>query len=337
MDDYLAITYWDELLVHQHTQWKINSIQRQELTGNRTAILKYGEFPFETLEVSDDSFLPAMAAKYRHFAAHGKKNFAGNLSTPSIIVITACFLGLAVCTWLFVLPFIADRLAMNMSYETEAILGNQLDEKFRSEFEVDENETQLVNRFFRESGITTKTPVSIVVLNSSEMNAFAIPGGHIYIYDKLLHSLDRPEQLAGLIAHEYSHVELKHATRSILRNLSGYIFISIILGDISGMTALIIQHAETLKSLQYSRKLEEEADLHGFQLMADAGINPEGMIGLLEKLKAQGNDAPAAFISTHPLLVSRIEYIRKKIEEENLQPVHNQKMEDAWTAISESR
>jgi predicted Zn-dependent protease len=141
-----------------------------------------------------------------------------------------------------------------------------------------------------------------------------MPGGHIVLYDKLLNGMNSYEELAALLSHEFTHVNNKHTTKSLFRQLGSTVFLSVILGDIGAISSVVISNADRLKGLSYGRKLEKEADLNGLQILSERKIDCNGFIGLFELLKKEVDGAgvkePAEWISSHPDLQKRMEYVR---------------------------
>jgi len=316
-------------------EWDVHYIVKSEFTAENTVVLKYGEFPFRTIEVNDPNFLKALNEKYPDAPfQRASKSFYSGFSAKKIIAIGALFIALLTAVYFYALPWFADAFANRLPFETEQALVLQIHEKFISQFPVDTAKTLALSAFFKALGYNAPHPVTVSVLKSKELNAFAIPGGYIYVFDSLLHILDNPEQLAALLAHEYAHVKLKHSSRALIRNLSGFVFLSILLGDVSGVTAVILQNAESLRSLQYTRGLEEEADRHGMEMMIQSGINPEGMTQLLEKLKKYGHDAPLEIISSHPLMEHRIENLKKEIVKINLPVEKDEELYRIWAELN---
>ena len=89
-------------------------------------------------------------------------------------------------------------------------------------------------------------------------------------------------------------------------------FLMMVIGNESGLAGFLVDNADNLKGLEYSRSLETEADNHGIGLMNSANINPAGMLGLMEMLqKETKGKEPAAFLSTHPVFKRRIENIKE--------------------------
>jgi predicted Zn-dependent protease len=148
------------------------------------------------------------------------------------------------------------------------------------------------------------------VIEKNEINAFACPGGFIYIYTGLLEILDNEAQLAGVLAHEVSHVVARHSVKK-LQNIYGYsILVQIALGDkVEGIAGDIANVAITLILQGYSRENEFEADRYGILYARKAGYNPTGMIQVFEKFKKMEGDPPPAILqlfNSHPPAAERI-------------------------------
>jgi predicted Zn-dependent protease len=134
------------------------------------------------------------------------------------------------------------------------------------------------------------------------------------VHDAILKEMQRPEELAALLSHEASHIALRHSLRNMFRSMARRVFIMLLVGNESGIASFIIDNADNLKQLEYSRSLETEADNSGMRMMAKSGIEPNGMLDLMLLLQRQTNgNEPAEFLSTHPVFSDRIENVKKNI------------------------
>jgi Zn-dependent protease with chaperone function len=134
------------------------------------------------------------------------------------------------------------------------------------------------------------------------------------VYDQLLKNMRHYEELAALLSHEYAHVEEKHTTKTIFRSMGTYMFISLLFGDLGGAGAVVVENANSLKSLQYSRRLEKEADLYGLRLLQERKIDARGFEWLFNTLKQQNSLQPSEWLSSHPDLDNRIRYIQQETQ-----------------------
>lgn len=155
---------------------------------------------------------------------------------------------------------------------------------------------------------------SFDVIENKEVNAFAFPGGPVFFYTGLLDKIKTEDQLAGVLAHEMTHVRREHwATqyndsqkRNLLLSLGLIIFKAN--NTIGNLTSVV----NSLYSLKYSRKHETESDDRGLDMMVQAGYSPEGMADVFRILAQSGGGKPPEFLSSHPSDSSRIKRIQDK-------------------------
>jgi predicted Zn-dependent protease len=166
-------------------------------------------------------------------------------------------------------------------------------------------------------------PWSIRLVNSHEPNAYALPGGFLYVSRGLIELIGSENELAAVVAHEIGHVVGRHATNRLLLIFTAHTVLKPVLDnldkqnriiekiivDLGGATAL-------LTKLRFSLKEEEQADLLGFYDMLRAGWDPKGFLKLfarLEELEKSSGGSPISFLSTHPPAPERAEAIRHEL------------------------
>lgn len=164
-----------------------------------------------------------------------------------------------------------------------------------------------------------KWPYTFHVVNQKEINAFALPGGPVYVNLGSIQATDNEAELAGVIAHEISHVVQRHGTRAASKQMAAQLPLAI-LGGIMGRGALS-QMAQLGLSfgaggylLKNSRQSEKEADLLGADIMYDTGFNPQAMAQFFEKIQSQGGSRSARFFSDHPDPGNRVEYVSEEVD-----------------------
>lgn len=162
-------------------------------------------------------------------------------------------------------------------------------------------------------------PYRFTLIQDASINAFALPGGPVYIHTGLIEAAANEAQLAGVLAHEISHVALRHGTsqasRASLLEIPAMIAGGA-LGDSSvaagvGQLGLSVGLSSVL--LSYSRNAEREADALGARLMSEAGYDPVEMAAFFETLEAEGGSRGPEFLSSHPSPGNRIEEVRAEI------------------------
>jgi predicted Zn-dependent protease len=250
------------------------------------------------------------------------------------LFLVGCFLLASILLiYFFMLPWIADRAAMNFPKEQEIALGAELKKQYLLSERIDTQQTRLLNEFASKLDLGNDFPADYTVVDADIVNAYALPGGPIVVYAGIIRKMQTPEELAGILAHERSHVLRHHSTRSIFQNVSGVLLLNLVLGDASSFINLIAQNGQQIQQLSYSRELELEADREGLQLLLKNNINPDGMLSLLEKLKDEnsGSIIPE-FLSTHPLPDSRIEALKKLLVNHSVKTTHSD-LDSIWLKL----
>ena len=125
----------------------------------------------------------------------------------------------------------------------------------------------------------------IYVHPSKMVNALALPGGTIIVFQGLINITETPEELAGVLAHEFQHVLKRHSTRGIIRSEAINIFATVVSGD--SMMNAILQAGGMMEFLRYSRTLESQADAEGMKMMLAAQVDPQGMVRMFEHLERE--------------------------------------------------
>jgi beta-barrel assembly-enhancing protease len=148
------------------------------------------------------------------------------------------------------------------------------------------------------------------------INAFALPGGQVFITAALLQLLETEGQLAGVLGHEVGHVVARHsAQRMAKEQLTQGITGAVLVAAGSGSEAQLAQMIGQMVNMKYGREDELQSDELGVRFMSQAGYDPRAMIGVQNLLAAQARgDAPPDFLSTHPSAPNRIQVIEAAIE-----------------------
>ena len=202
------------------------------------------------------------------------------------------------------------------SREKEAAIGRQLSMEVEQQSKLVEDPiiTEYVNRVGQNIVLHSdaKIPFTIKVIDSDEVNAFALPGGYFYVNKGLILAAENESELAGVMAHEIAHVAARHAMEN---QGKGQLINWGILGGIifgGGIAGAVLQNAggfgELLAGLKFTRSAEQEADRLGVQYLYAAGYDPTGMATMFEKLASQNKKKPGSFaklFTTHPPSLER--------------------------------
>ena len=156
------------------------------------------------------------------------------------------------------------------------------------------------------------------VVNSDQINAFAVPGGYVYLTQGLLFRMGNEAQLAGVLGHEAAHVARRHTAKQVGRTRTTAIG-STVVGVVGGLFGYgwvgdVTSAAAGLSNLSYGRDQEREADMEGLSYMTQAGYNPQGLVQLMQVLQsATGKGGAPEFLATHPNPGNRMEYLTETI------------------------
>ncbi len=149
-----------------------------------------------------------------------------------------------------------------------------------------------------------------IIEGDNTLNAFATPGGYIYLYTGLIKFLDSEDQLAGVIGHEMAHADLRHSTRQLSQSY-GFAFL---LGMVSNSDPSSVERiAAGLLQLKFGRNQEREADSYSVNYLCNTDYNAAGAAGFFVKMQEQPR--PPDFLSTHPNPGNRVENIKKQATE----------------------
>jgi beta-barrel assembly-enhancing protease len=152
------------------------------------------------------------------------------------------------------------------------------------------------------------------VVDRPDANAFALPGGYVYVTSGLLRSVRNDSELAGVLAHEITHVTLRHGTNQASKSMLAQMPLQMLSGRLSGgvganLAQLGIGFGLNSLFLRYSRSAETQADVGAVQLMRRAGYDPSGLTSFMRTLRGSGG----GFFADHPSPSNRIERIQQEI------------------------
>lgn len=171
-------------------------------------------------------------------------------------------------------------------------------------------------------------PMRFHIVNDPAINAFALPGGYMVINSGLILKARRAAELQGVIGHEIAHVTEQHGVRAVIRSTGLFVVAQALVGDASGLVAVLANAGPMLINQAYSRDFEREADREGLALLRRARIDPHGMVDFFRLIQEEEKrmlaevkdenarkvmEASRAFLGTHPETTERIDNLGKAI------------------------
>jgi Zn-dependent protease with chaperone function len=243
-----------------------------------------------------------------------RKGTAGRAAGWSLLGLFVLFPLLLIALFFSQADRIASWVADQIPIEEEIKLGRSSFESMKSTLKLQDSggaydAVQVIGKRLTQG---SKYTYEFHVVKDDTLNAFAMPGGIVVVYTGLINATKRPEELAGVLAHEVQHVEQRHSLQGMVKNLGLRAVWALATGDLGG--TLAGQAAVKLSSLKFSRDAESEADDKGFDALVKQGIDPSGMPEFFKTMNEKAADAPVSFISTHPLSVDRRKELAERVE-----------------------
>jgi Zn-dependent protease with chaperone function len=284
--------------------WPLSLIRQTQGTLSTEQIrIELGD---EALLVSDERFVAeiraASPAARRTFRRQWKTYQVLSWSAGALVVVAALYIwgGAAAATW------VANRLPPSWDISMGRSFASYLSRTDRVCADADSvpELASVVDRLV-DAGGRTPYEFHVYILRDTIVNAFAVPGGFLFLNAGLIDAARTPEELAGVLAHEIQHVTLRHSTRAILRELPLRVALASISGAgiESGATTMV-----SLGALSYRRADEAEADREGMRLLHAANVDASGMISFMRTLDEKNGGPPefARYLSSHPHTADRI-------------------------------
>jgi len=321
---------------HKPLHWSYSNLRWAATTS--PFHIEHGDITFmETLVVEDPEFYESvLKIAPDGFSANGKQtDFNWKLYVAGIgVLIFFAYVFIKI-----VPPFLADQMVDKIPVAWEVSLGQSILKVLPVEQKPDAKVIKILQDTvdLLEQSVEGNQPydLKIYIWPEKKVNAMALPGGPIVIFEGLLNEAESPEELAGVIAHEIQHILLRHSTRGILRNMAQSMLLSLFVGDVNAVMEKVTHLAGELETLGLSREMEAEADQKGMELILAANIDPHAMIRIYEKLTeeelpegetvAKENELELlSYFSTHPSGQNRLARLAKQ-----MQPHENR----TWTPL----
>ena len=310
----VALTFGDRLLIADIdapggplASWPYDAIRRVDGAAGAMRLACTTAPPLARLELRD----PAIRADIlrRCPALDGP----GSTSAVSVSRIVSASLAAAAAilamVW-FGMPLLADRLAVVLPYAWERPLGDAVDTRVRALFGAaceDPAGAAALHKLVGRLQETARLPIAPepVVLRSNVPNAFALPGGRVYVLAGLLDKSQSPDELAAVLSHELGHVANRDGLRRLLREGGTSFLVGLLFGDITGSGAVLMTGRLVL-SASHSRAAESDADAFAVKVMHSLGRPAAPMGALLQRITGSGEDGIPSILRDHPLTPDRM-------------------------------
>ena len=302
-------------------------ISKRGGAGNNLIFFENSSLPDWSIYTSDKSILKDKSIRDNSsFASLNSNRKKELIIISSILIIISLIITSFIYGFYFFKETVTFFIASQVPFTWEKKLGNTIFKSITQGKKIykDKADIQLLDPIIQPLILACKDTgydFEIYIMDDNRVNAFALPGGIIIIHTELLKKAETPEQIAGVLAHEISHVTEKHGVRQLINSVGIFLVVQTLLGDISGLLAILTQNSGILLASKFSRDYEREADAKGFNILINSNIDPKGMVDFFKKIQEIENSEKGLeseswfqFISTHPGTEERIESLEKEIE-----------------------
>ena len=291
-------------------RWQYDDIRRADSPSGVLRLSCLSAPALARLEIRD----PALAAEVIAHCPRLDENRPGRGGAAVIVGWSLAAAASIIAMVWFGVPLAADRLTPLVPQSFERRLGDVADGQVKVIFgsKICSNAagqaafTKLVNTLRDAAGLDPS--VRSAVLATPVPNAFALPGGRVYLFDGLLAKAQNPDEIAGVLGHEFGHLKHRDNTRNLIRNGGTSFLIGLLFGDVTGSGAMIFA-SRTLVTASYSREAEQAADDFSIQVMHKLGRPTKPMGELLFRVTGKEGDKNLSFLANHPLTENRLQHM----------------------------
>jgi Zn-dependent protease with chaperone function len=292
--------------------WPYAEIRRADGGPGIMRLCSTGAAELARLDIADKTLEAAIERRCGELGDHGKR--VRGLS--AIIFWSLAAAASVAIVAIFGVPFAADRIAPLVPFSLEQRVGDAAANQVKVVFgdricsrpAGADALRKLVAALAAQGGLPI--PVRADALDSKVANAFALPGGHIFVLRALIDKADSVDELAGVLAHELGHVAHRDGLREMIATGGSTFLLGLLFGDVSGSGAIVIA-GRTLLASAYSRQAEASADAFAASVMRGLGRSPRPLGEFLLRLTGQENDGPVALLASHPLTQDRLAALKK--------------------------
>jgi Zn-dependent protease with chaperone function len=316
------------------TRWAYADIRRADSPAGLLRLACTSAPPLARLEIRDETLAREVEARCPRLDEHQTSRKGVAKIVGWSLAAAASIVGIV----MFGVPLAADRLAPLVPKPIERRIGDAVEVQIKTVFgkrECDNPAGQaafakLVNRLRDVAGLDAS--VQSAVLQTAEQNAFALPGGKVFMLRGLLDKAQNPDEVAGILAHEFGHLKHHDNMRGLIYNGGTSFLIGLLFGDVTGSSAVIFA-SRNLVEASYSREAEANADTFAIEMMHALGRSPKPMAELMFRITGKEGGSGFTILASHPLTEDRLARMTKEDRPPSGPPLLDQREWQALKAI----
>jgi Zn-dependent protease with chaperone function len=331
----VSLTFKDRLDINEGEKtlavWSYVDIRRADSPSGVLRVTCSTAPTLARLEIRDEAIATELVSRCQRL----DENLPNRRGVATIVGWSLAATVSIVAVVLFGVPLAADRLTPLVPQAFERRLGDVAEGQVKALFgaKVCQNAAgqaafvKLVNAVRNSAGLDTS--VQSAVLSNGIPNAFALPGGKVYLFKGLLTKAENADEIAGVLAHELGHLRHRDGTRNLIYNGGTSFLIGLLFGDITGSSVLIFA-SRSLVTASYSREAEQGADDFAIDVMHRLGRSPKPMGELMFRVTGKEGDKSISILSSHPLTEDRLALMSKADRPSSGPPLLTQ---DEWRSL----
>ena len=289
-------------------RWPYDSLRRLDGAAGSLRLHSASAPELARLELADAAFIARLEERGRSLGVTGH---TGRDGVGRIILLSLAAAASIMLTAIYGVPLVASALTPLVPASAERFVGDAVENQVRAIFGTrtcstrsgDAAFSKMVAALERQGKLATERAPS--VLQSQIPNAFALPGGKVFVLSSLLDKAESPDELAGVLAHELGHVAHRDGMRMLIQTGGTSFLIGLLFGDITGSGAVIFA-AKALLDATYSRDAEFAADGFAIDVMNGLGRSPKPMGEFLLRITGKQGDTPLDMFASHPFSEDRL-------------------------------
>lgn len=294
-------------------RWTYADVRRADSPPGLLRLSSLTAPPLARLEIRDTKLAAEIAARCARLDEHQ----TSRRSVARIVGWSVAAAASLVAVVLFGMPLAADRLAPLVPEALQKRIGDAAEVQVKAIFGGGTcNDpagqaafTKLVNRIRDVAGIDAS--VTSAVLPTPIPNAFALPGGKVYMLKGLLDKAESPDEVAGILAHEFGHLKHHDNMRGLIYNGGTSFLIGLLFGDVTGSSAVIFASRSVVEA-SYSRDAEFAADTFAIEMMHALGRSPKPSAELMYRITGKEGGKGISILASHPLTEDRLARMTKE-------------------------